>query len=288
MKTTTLTTLDGSLLVGVREALGRSDEALLCVAFVSEPGVHLLGRELRRLRGRARLLVTTQFGTTRPSALGMARDMGVRVRQLNPPGGRTYHPKLYVGRSGGRGGGRISAVVGSANMTQGLVSNIEVACLLEGRGSDAALRSAWDWAETMWAHPRAREWEARVAEPEPAWEDGELLALIEREVARDPMFLTLGGKPAKNLVTDVTPGGLFVETARSRAQRAGSQLVPFWMIALAWEYLRAHGTLSNSHLLNVLHVHRSSFVCALLARLPGVRRRKGRGIVLEWVRDPRV
>ncbi len=54
------------------------------------------------------------------------------------------------------------------------------------------------------------------------------------------------------------------------------------MIGLAWDTLRAHGTLTNRYLLDGLHVHRSSFVCALLARLPGVRRRPGAAITLDW------
>jgi hypothetical protein len=49
-------------------------------------------------------------------------------------------------------------------------------------------------------------------------------------------------------------------------------MVPAWMIQIAWEWLTTHGTLTNRHLLadDGLNVKRSSFVCALLARLPGV------------------
>jgi hypothetical protein len=46
--------------------------------------------------------------------------------------------------------------------------------------------------------------------------------------------------------------------------------------------LRTHGTLSNVVLLNDLRVHRSSAVCAILARLPGVERVAGKEIVLRW------
>jgi hypothetical protein len=44
------------------------------------------------------------------------------------------------------------------------------------------------------------------------------------------------------------------------------------MIQIAWEWLVAHGSLTNRHLLSKdgLNVKRSSFVCALLGRLPGV------------------
>ena len=44
------------------------------------------------------------------------------------------------------------------------------------------------------------------------------------------------------------------------------------MIQIAWDWLRAHGSLSNRFLLDKdgLNVKRSSFVCALLAQLPDV------------------
>jgi len=63
-------------------------------------GLHLLERELEALRRRkapARLLVTTTFQTTSPSAAAMARGLGLYVRVLNPGSGRTFHPKLYLG-----------------------------------------------------------------------------------------------------------------------------------------------------------------------------------------------
>lgn len=52
---------------------------------------------------------------------------------------------------------------------------------------------------------------------------------------------------------------------------------------LAWDDLVEHGVLSNGYLLadDGLNVTRSSFVCALLARLPGVVRRATPGIELE-------
>ncbi len=54
------------------------------------------------------------------------------------------------------------------------------------------------------------------------------------------------------------------------------------MFNLAWDRLRTHGTLSNSELLNDLRVHRSSAVCAILARPPQVERVPGKEIVLRW------
>ena len=72
------------------------------------------------------------------------------------------------------------------------------------------------------------------------------------------------------MTTAISPDGLHVHTARTRAQGEGAQLVPSWMIRLAWDYLQTHGELRNPKLLNDLRVHRSSAVLALLARLPGV------------------
>jgi len=272
----TATTADGSLLRAVRETLHRADEAHLCVAFASEQGVHLLGRELKRLGGHAHLLVTTTFGTTTPAALNMAIDLGVDLGVPNPGGG-TFHPKLYVSRWGDHA----AAVIGSANLTGGLIANVEVASYLRGRCNDQPLADAWAWAETHWSARGVWTPETTEAENQTAF-DPALYELLRAEVDRDPVFLTLGGRPRPNRVTALTPTGLCVETERSRARGTGAQFVPAWMVELAWDALRTHGTLSNTHLLNDLRVHRSSFVCAVLARLPGVERVHGNAIVLRW------
>jgi len=83
---------------------------------------------------------------------------------------------------------------------------------------------------------------------------------------------TLGDRPQPNWIREVTPDGVWVETRRSRAAGRPPQLVDAWMIQSAWDYLQAHGVLTNRFLLSTdgLNVKRSSFVCALLARLPGV------------------
>ena len=97
------------------------------------------------------------------------------------------------------------------------------------------------------------------------------------------MVETLGPAPKPNRVTRLLRTGLYVETDRSRARGTGPQVVPAWMFNVAWTYLRAHGRLTNPHLLNVLHVHRSTAVLAILATLPGVRVASRRPITLEWV-----
>ncbi len=55
------------------------------------------------------------------------------------------------------------------------------------------------------------------------------------------------------------------------------------MIQLAWDHLHLHGELTNAYLVadDGLNVKRSSAVCALLARLPGVEVVPGRTITLR-------
>lgn len=280
MDVATVTTSDRSLLHAVRATLTGADEAFLCVAFVQEKGLHLLEKELdalRRRNVRSRLLVTTTFQTTTPSALAMASGLGLDVRVLNPGSGRTFHPKLYLGTSPSGA----NAVIGSANLTGGLATNFEAAVALRGARGDLPLAKAWDWAEELWADERVEAWTPAAAERiEEAFEP-DLYAAASAEVRRNPVFQTLGPSPRLNRVVELTPVEVHVETERSRS-RGGAEPIPAWMFNLAWDRLRTHGTLSNAELLNDLRVHRSSAVCAILARLPQVERAPGREIVLRW------
>lgn len=281
MDVSTVTTSDRSLLEAVRTALSGADEAFLCVAFVQEKGLHLLGRELESLRrngARSRLLVTTTFQTTSPSALAMASSLGLDVRVLNPGSGRTFHPKLYLGSNASGS----YAVIGSANLTGGLATNLEAAVALHGTHDDVPLARAWDWAETLWSDERAQRWSPRAAEEEEEPFEPSLYASLEAEVRRSPVFMTLGHRPRPNRVVELTPVEVHVETERSRERTGGAEPIPAWMFNLAWDRLRTHGSLSNSVLLNDLRVHRSSAVCAILARLPQVERVPGREILLRW------
>ncbi len=209
----------------------------------------------------------------------MLTDLGARVRVLNPRGG-TFHAKVYLGQTARA----IEAVVGSANLTGGLVTNIEFATQLAGTPKDAELRRIHDWAEDVWNNDLAVPWESTgKSEPEPL--DRVLLDAIQQQVRKEPTFLTLGkGQP--NLVREAGPGGLYIETDRSRERGTSPQLVPSWMLQIAWDYLRAHGELRNTYLLaeDGLNVKRSSAVCAILARLPGVEIKSVRPIVLSYDR----
>lgn len=281
MNVSTVTTSDGTLLSEVRRTIVGAEDVLMCVAFVHHKGLHLLMDELRgavKARARVRLLVTTVFGSTDAGALGEAQDEGLGVRTLNPAGGRSFHPKLYASTCGDR----VQAVIGSANLTAGLAVNLEIGVKLEGSRTDPAIRRALEWGEALWSDARAANWEGGgVADSPLETFPADLLRALEREVRRNPRFETLGQRPAANFVRELVPTGLWVETARS-AREGGPVEIPAWMFNLAWEHLRTHGTLSNVVLLNQLRVHRSSAVCAILARLPQVERLPGRGIVLRW------
>ncbi|MBK7645358.1 MAG: phospholipase D family protein [Planctomycetes bacterium] len=282
MDIATVTTADQSLLHAVRSTLEGADEVILCVAFVHDAGVRLLEREFQALRERRttpRLLVTTTFGTTSAASLSSARALGIDVRVLNPGSRQTYHPKIYLGAKGSD----MRAVIGSANLTGGLFSNVEVAVSLRGARTDSPLASAWRWANDLWQDRRVETWNPPgVAEPAVERLEPELLALIDRERLRDPVFRTLGRSPRPNRVVDLCASAVYVETERSRQRHARPEEIPAWMFNLAWERLRTHGKLTNTELLNGLRVHRSSAVCAILGRLEPVRVVSGASITLTW------
>lgn len=112
--------------------------------------------------------------------------------------------------------------------------------------------------------------------------DDELLALLRTHVPAGTTIETLSlGQP--NWIAAVTEKGVLIETERSRSLGQEAQLVPVWMLQLAWNHLNEHGRLTNKHLLATdgLNVKRSSAVCALLAHLPTVEVESRRPIVLR-------
>src|SRR3954454_6909317 len=92
------------------------------------------------------------------------------------------------------------------------------------------------------------------------------------------------GRP--NWIDRVEPEGVYVETESSRKKGVGSQLVPAWMIAAAWEHLTSTCSLTNEELVSEagLNAKRSAAVCALLARLDGVEVVTSRPIKLHYRR----
>ena len=257
--------IHSSPLAAVRDVLRDADEVLLGVAFVRRAGVNLVAPQLKPC-GRARLVATTVFGTTTADGLQAAGEAGVDVRVLNLARG-TFHPKLFVARHGDK----VAAAVGSANLTNGLVVNLEAVAVLRGDRRASPLAALWELGESWWSHRDALAWTPeRVAAPKEQLEP-DLLDAIRASMASRAELLTLAdGK--SNHVREVTRDGVWVETGRSHALGRPAQLVEAWMIQIAWDYLRAHGTLTNRYLQasDGLNVKRSSFVCALLAGLPGV------------------
>jgi hypothetical protein len=195
---------DHRILDALRLTLDGAEEAILCSAFVRRAGVHLIEPHLAALGDRARLVATSTFGgPSTGEAFAALADLETRLRIANPSRG-TFHPKLYVARS--RGAAR--AMIGSANLTGGLVSNVEAAVLLEGAPDDGPLRDAWRTAEAYWAHEASGLWTPIAAEQSEEQFDRGLLAVIRAEVERNPVFLTISsGRP--NRVTDVTPSGIW-------------------------------------------------------------------------------
>lgn len=284
MDVTTVTTDgDNALLNGVRSVLDSADEVILAVAFVQSAGVNLLEPQFKRLGKSARLVLTTTFSENL-AAMAKVHALKTRINVLNPASG-TNHAKIYLGRRGSSA----AALIGSANLTGGLVSNIEAAVLLRGTMRDAPIAAAWSFAERLWEHQRCVAWTPGAGPPDEEKFSPQLLSAIRAVVAtNDGVFATLA-KGKSNRVIEVTPTGLYVITEASKKKGSPPQLVPAWMIEVAWNYLRRHGRLTNRYLLATdgLNVKRSSAVCAILATLPGVTATVvgGDGIALSWSRE---
>ena len=259
------------LLPRLRSTLASGDEALLCVAFVNRKGVALLNEELRQISNRdgCRVLLTSVFGggdaeVAGPAVAGL-RVLGVELKVLNWSRG-TFHPKMYLARSDGSS----QALIGSANLTSGLLGNVETGVHLAGPTTWEPLKDAWDTAETLWQHPLSLPWEDGAQGPEVEPLSEALLELLVERIPRGGQLLTLSsGRP--NRVVDINSQGAWVESETSLAKGSSPQLVDAWMLDVAWAELTARGEITNSWLLNKRNIHRSSFVCAALAQLPGVR-----------------
>lgn len=264
----------GDLLPTLRDLLATADDAVLAMAFVDTRGIHLVGTELRDLGVRCRLVATSVFSGDRThAAFAAATELGTRCRILNPSRG-TFHPKVIVAH---RNGGP-QAMVGSANLTAGLVANVEAGVVVDGPAAEEISLLVESW----WSDTAAVDWQPPGL-PVLDVLDAGLWELVRGCIQPGDVVHTLAdGRP--NTVVEVSRAGLRVETTRSRRAGAGPQLVEPRMLDVAWAALLSDGELTNRRLLGELRVHRSSFVCALLARLPGVRVASRRPIRL--VLDP--
>ena len=111
----------------------------------------------------------------------------------------------------------------------------------------------------------------------------ELLDAPRAAVPPGSVITTLAeGRP--NKVVDIGREGVRVSTEKSESSGSGPQLVDAEMLEVAWQQLQATGSLSAAELQATggLNVKRSSAVCALLARLPGVTVASTRPIRLSW------
>lgn len=109
----------------------------------------------------------------------------------------------------------------------------------------------------------------------------ELTQLLREHIPTDePIYTVANGKP--NLVVEIEADGVRIETERSK-ERGADPEVPAWMIQSAWDYFQLHGRLANKVLQasDGLSVNRSSAVCAILARMPGVDVESRRPLMLR-------
>lgn len=120
------------LLPTLRNLLATADDAVVATAFVDTAGIHLVAAELRGLRTRCRLVATSTFrGDRAHAAFAAATEMGTRCRVLNPARA-TFHPKVVVTRRDGL----TQALVGSADLTAGLVANVEAGVVVDGPAAE--------------------------------------------------------------------------------------------------------------------------------------------------------
>lgn len=267
---------NGDLLKGMRSVFEDATESLLCVAFINRAGVALIEDELQKLGPCARVLLTSVFGSTTQPALHALQRLGCQVKILNPSGG-TYHPKVYLARAP-----RFStAAIGSANLTSGLIKNIEVMSRFRGDSEWKPIKESTAIAEDLWNHCGALSSKEAAYGSEEEVFSPDLENRIRRTFHRGQTIKTLS-QGLSNRIVEILPTGVLMETSRTESRGTGPQLVDAWMIELAWDSLKSNGKLSNTALLNELKVHRSSAVCALLAHFDGVHMESSRPILLTY------
>jgi len=267
---------NGGLLKGMRSVFESATESLLCVAFINRAGVALIEDELQRLGRGARVLLTSVFGSSTQPALHTLQRLGCQVKILNLSGG-TYHPKLYIARAPQFS----TAAIGSANLTSGLIKNVEVMSRFRGSPDWKPIREASIIAEDLWNHSGALPAKEAVEESKEEVFSPDLDALMRSTFHLGQTVKTISQGQA-NKIVEILPTGILMGTERTESRGTGPQLVDAWMIELAWDSLKSCGELSNTTLLNELKVHRSSAVCALLAHFEGVRVVSTRPILLSY------
>jgi HKD family nuclease len=267
---------DGSLLNEMRGVFDGSQRALLCVAFINRMGVALLDSELSRVGRAGRIMLTTVFGDTTKPALQALQKHGFKIKILNLSVG-TYHPKIYISES------TIckTAAIGSANLTSGLIKNVEALTVLRGSPTWQPIKDVTDLAEDLWLHDSAVSFQDFLSEAKEEILSDDLLFKVKSAIPLGSEILTISHSQP-NKVVDINPAGILVQTKRSDAKKTGPQLIDAWMLQLAWDYIKSNGQLSNTMLCNELHVHRSAAVCAILAQLSEIEVTSTFPVVLKY------
>jgi hypothetical protein len=267
---------NGGLLKGMRSVFDDATESILCVAFINRAGVALIENELQKLGPSARVLLTSVFGSTTQPALHTLQRLGCRVKILNLSGG-TYHPKLYLARAP-----RFStAAIGSANLTSGLIKNVEVMSRFRGDHDWKPIIDSAVIAEDLWNSSGVISLMDVASGSEEEVFSLDLEARILRTFHKGQIIKTIS-HGQDNRIVEILPTGILMETGRTESRGTGPQLVDAWMIELAWDSLKSYGKLSNIMLLNELKVYRSSAVCALLSHFEDVQVDSIRPISLSY------
>lgn len=191
--------------------------------------------------------------------IGIAKQFGLDTRVLARSGG-LFHAKVIVARRDGHD----LALVGSSNLTGGIHGNVEAGVLLRG---DEATRT-WAAAEGWWD---------TATEPQPGQVlrdtfDPVLLRRLTEALGPLPAEVwTLGPRPARNEVLDLTPHHVLVRTFAADGQPNRPSKIPPRMFTVLIEEIDRAGSVSSVDAQAArggLRVMRSSFVLAALARLP--------------------
>ncbi|MEI2713463.1 MAG: arginine deiminase-related protein [Nocardioides sp.] len=175
-------------------------------------------------------------------------------------------------------GGSVRCMIAGVHLDRRPATGPELTEAVEAINEDNPVTADGRYVDT--ASPEAvYDVESRAEEFSP-----DLLSAIRAAIGEERVVHTLGHH-RPNTIVELGPSGILVENERTQNRGAGPQLVPAWMFESAWQALREHGRLSNRELLasDDLNIKRSSFVCAVLAKLPEVEVVGTSPVVLERV-----
>ena len=118
--------VDENHLTEILLEIDKSNEIIICIAFLKFSGLIFLLDKLITLKDKTTFFVGTDFYLTEPKALSKLYTLGFKVFITNQKG-ITYHPKIYYFKNKEN----IVTFVGSSNLTSGgLKTNIETSVKL--------------------------------------------------------------------------------------------------------------------------------------------------------------